>query len=159
MSLGARHTVSGSALAFRAGWWLRPPTCPDNSTGTPQRNTSPQQRHVCYLHLPQASASALQRHSLMLKQVPACIRPPPHPLTQLCLVVLIASLSDHKEGSRKRLLDLPWLFSSPRLSHERASWRSFWSVSSVRRIWMSRDDNAVCKQRTLLFIYELFCPL
>lgn len=80
---------------------------------------TPQQRHVCYLHLPQASASGLQRHNLMLKQVPACSSPP-HPLTQPRLVVLTGLLSDHKEGrGRKRGLHLLWSRSLQRLSHER----------------------------------------
>lgn len=81
---------------------------------------TPRQRHVCYLHLPQASASASQRHNLMLKQVPACfLSPPLHPLTQPCLVVLTALLSDHKESRKKWLLDLLWWLSLPWLSHER----------------------------------------
>lgn len=46
----------------------------------------------------------------MLEQVPACIHPLLHPLTQLCFVNLSVSLSDHKQGREKWLPDLHWLF-------------------------------------------------
>ena len=83
---------------------------------------TPRQRHVCYLHLPQASASASQRHNLMPEQVPACIHPPApplHPLTQPCPVVLLPHCQITRKARKSGLLDLLWSFSPPWLSHPR----------------------------------------